>query len=39
MAYGTPAAIWHRRRAGEGQLIDVSMVEASLMQLAPFVMD
>lgn len=39
MVLATLTGLWHQRRTGQGQLVDVSMVEASLMQLAPFVMD
>lgn len=33
------AALWHRKRTGEGQFIDVAMTEATMMQLPEFILD
>ncbi len=33
------AALWQRRESGQGCFIDVSMVEATMMQLPEFIMD
>lgn len=33
------AALWNRRMTGEGCFVDVSMVEATMMQLPEFIMD
>jgi benzylsuccinate CoA-transferase BbsF subunit len=33
------AALWHRKRTGAGQFIDVAMTEATMMQLPEFILD
>ena len=39
MVFAVLSALWHRRKTGQGQKIDLSMIEAALMQIPDHVLD
>lgn len=39
MVFAILSALWHRRRTGQGQKIDLSMVESTLMQIPDHILD